>query len=88
MFNQNKSVIEVLEVQDHPLNHDSGKRVAYFKTWREPPWQGAWTWENKDEQREWRSGSSKRAASAPARRSKERTEITMEERKIDPVEKP
>ena len=66
-FDQNKSMIEGLGLQDHPLWK---QRVEVFKMWYKSPWEDdAWNWENKDQdnQRDRRSGNPKRAFSVPAR---------------------
>ena len=70
-------MIEVLELQD------GEGESRNFKTWCKPPWQRHGRTRTSSERR-----FEKRAASAPARRSKEKKEITMEDRKINPEETP
>ena len=55
-FDQSKSMIEVIGLQDDPLWK---KRVEVFKTWYKSPWaKDAWNWEDpsQENQREWRTG--------------------------------
>ena len=83
-FNQSKSMIEVIGLQEDPLWKQC---VEVFKTWYKSLWgSDAWKWENttQETQREWITGSSKRAHSACARKSCEKNEITIQERVTNP----
>ena len=68
-LDQTKSIIEVMGLQEDPFWK---KRVEFFKTRYKPTWlKQSWNWEDPSQgsSQGWRTGSSKRAYSAPVRKS-------------------
>ena len=82
-FDQSKSMIEVIGLQDDPSLEEA--RRSLQDVWYKLPWgKDTWTWENatQENQREWRTGSSKRAWSALAKNPR-RGDKTVQERMIN-----
>ena len=71
-------------------------RVAAFKSWYKPSWSKGKSWEDNAQgsaggsgyAQGWRTGSSKRAYSAPARKSKKKKEHQELDLTKDPIEAP